>query len=189
MHNKKKGLNMEKVSNKILEKNTIDLTGKKFGKLLVLGIDHKEKSLYNNGRKRIFYYWKCKCDCGKEVVRSGNSLRNGYTKSCGCEQRYKNKLTHNIKKKQNIKVNTRKTDLTGRTFEKLLVLGLDHKKETVLKNGKKRTYYYWKCVCECGNEVVRSGDSLRRGATKSCGCSKFHKQMLTNERKKIFERY
>ena len=28
----------------------------------------------------------------------------------------------------------------------------------------------WLCRCECGNEVVTSGVSLRSGRTKSCGC-------------------
>lgn len=28
--------------------------------------------------------WKCKCDCGNEVVTHGRSLLNGHCKSCGC---------------------------------------------------------------------------------------------------------
>ena len=28
--------------------------------------------------------WRCKCDCGNEVVTLGRSLRNGHCKSCGC---------------------------------------------------------------------------------------------------------
>jgi len=28
----------------------------------------------------------------------------------------------------------------------------------------------WKCQCSCGAETVTSGQSLSRGATKSCGC-------------------
>lgn len=28
----------------------------------------------------------------------------------------------------------------------------------------------WFCLCKCGNEKIVSGNSLRRGATKSCGC-------------------
>lgn len=28
----------------------------------------------------------------------------------------------------------------------------------------------WRCQCECGNEIVVRGDSLRSGHTKSCGC-------------------
>lgn len=53
----------------------VDLTGKIYGKLVVLELDHVEKS------RR---YWKCQCECGNTtVVREGN-LRHGITKSCGC---------------------------------------------------------------------------------------------------------
>lgn len=57
------------------EPKIVDLTGKIYGKLVVLELDHVEKS------KR---YWKCQCECGNTtVVREGN-LRHGITKSCGC---------------------------------------------------------------------------------------------------------
>lgn len=53
----------------------IDLTGMKFGRLDVISINK------NNG-KRI--RWLCHCECGKEIVVDGCSLRTGNTKSCGC---------------------------------------------------------------------------------------------------------
>jgi len=28
--------------------------------------------------------WKCLCNCGKEFITRGNSIRNGHTISCGC---------------------------------------------------------------------------------------------------------
>ena len=31
--------------------------------------------------------WKCKCDCGNEVIVLGKHLRSGNTKSCGCYQK------------------------------------------------------------------------------------------------------
>lgn len=34
---------------------------------------------YNNSM-----YWRCLCDCGKELVVSGSDLRSGHTKTCGC---------------------------------------------------------------------------------------------------------
>lgn len=33
----------------------------------------------------------------------------------------------------------------------------------------------WKCICDCGNEIVALGGNIRSGGTKSCGC-------LNNER-------
>lgn len=53
----------------------IDMRGKSYGRLHVL----KEA-----GRQGSFVTWKCKCDCGSEVIVSGNHLRSGHTKSCGC---------------------------------------------------------------------------------------------------------
>ena len=28
--------------------------------------------------------WKCKCDCGNEIIANGRTLRNGGRRSCGC---------------------------------------------------------------------------------------------------------
>lgn len=57
----------------------IDLTGARFGRLVVIG-------LYDRVRyaKRVSIRWKCKCDCGAEIVVQGHNLRSGNTKSCGC---------------------------------------------------------------------------------------------------------
>lgn len=58
------------------EKTTlIDLTNKRYGKLVVLS---KDKS------KNGVVFWNCLCDCGRTVTVRGASLRNGSTRSCGC---------------------------------------------------------------------------------------------------------
>lgn len=58
---------------------------------------------------------------------------------------------------------SRLIDLTGHKFGKLTVVGFPtHVPD---KEG-----VYWKCVCECGNECLIRGKSLRNGHTKSCGC-------------------
>lgn len=59
----------------------IDLTGKRFGRLKVIKISYRDK------RERI--YWLCKCNCENEKEIRGDSLRDGYTKSCGCLQKEK----------------------------------------------------------------------------------------------------
>jgi hypothetical protein len=62
-------------------KNTIDLSGEKYGRLLVIGKDDKKP------------YWLCQCDCGNLTrVFSGN-LRSGKILSCGCYQR-EIRITH-----------------------------------------------------------------------------------------------
>lgn len=53
-------------------------------------------------------------------------------------------------------------DLVGQIFGKLTVLS---------RAGRnKRRHALWLCVCSCGQKTTVSGDSLRRGDTKSCGC-------------------
>lgn len=52
------------------------LVGEKFGKLTVILEEGKDK----RGEK----LWRCKCDCGKEIVSLTYTLKRGNTKSCGC---------------------------------------------------------------------------------------------------------
>jgi hypothetical protein len=56
-------------------KPKIEMTGKKCGRLTVL--EHA-------GSKSNQVMWRCKCECGSNVVVRGNDLRAGYTTSCGC---------------------------------------------------------------------------------------------------------
>lgn len=58
----------------------IDITGKRFGRLVVL---KQEESVKGATR------WLCRCDCGKEKVVFKSSLISGNTVSCGCWQREK----------------------------------------------------------------------------------------------------
>ena len=58
----------------------VDLVGEKYGRLTVVGFDR----IQNHKT-----YWHCVCDCGLTVIATGNNLRSGNTKSCGCLQREK----------------------------------------------------------------------------------------------------
>lgn len=58
-----------------MKKIKVDLTGKKFGKLTVLGVDDR------NTRKT---YWNCICECGNVKSARADSLQEGRVKSCGC---------------------------------------------------------------------------------------------------------
>lgn len=69
----------------------VDLTGKRFGRLVVL-----ERNGSNNKRITI---WKCLCDCGNITSVIGTSLRRGATRSCGClcrEKVVQSHITHNL---------------------------------------------------------------------------------------------
>ena len=54
----------------------IDMVGKKFGRLTVL------KEVGRNKYGHVL--WLCMCDCGIEKIINGSSLREGFSKSCGC---------------------------------------------------------------------------------------------------------
>lgn len=62
----------------ITEKN--DLTGQRFGRLLVLSREGSFTS--TKGSKRV--KWRCLCDCGNYICSHSNSLKTGNTSSCGC---------------------------------------------------------------------------------------------------------
>jgi len=59
--------------------NTIDLTGQRFGKLVV------KKQLEKRGNRGQIR-WECICDCGNKHITSGESIRSGKSKSCGCNR-------------------------------------------------------------------------------------------------------
>jgi hypothetical protein len=52
-------------------------------------------------------------------------------------------------------------DMTGRRYGKLLVRHFV---------GMVTHRAYWCCLCQCGTLKVIQGESLRKGATRSCGC-------------------
>lgn len=66
-----------------------DLTGQRFGRLVVLKQDGKT----NNGNAK----WFCQCDCGNTKSIASYALRRGNTRSCGCLQSERSKtasITH-----------------------------------------------------------------------------------------------
>ena len=117
-----------------------DLTGRRFGRLTVVGPAVKERS-----RKR---FWRCICDCGNQITAEGSHLKSGHTKSCGC---YRRELPRQ-----------RQHNLTGRRYGRLLVLGPVLEPDGSVQN--------WECLCDCGKKVICYKENLYSGATKSCGC-------------------
>ena len=87
--------------------------------------------------------WRCLCDCGNYVDAPLNQLRSGYKKSCGCWG------------------HPPVSELEGKRFGDLTVLNYVEKREG---------QHYWRCRCDCGNEVEVRENYLKRGHTTSCGC-------------------
>lgn len=57
-----------------------DLTGQRFGRLVVLG-------LADVPDRKGFIFWRVRCDCGTEKILMQNNFIYGQTKSCGCLSR------------------------------------------------------------------------------------------------------
>lgn len=138
-----------------------DLTGMKFGELTVLR-KSDEYAIENGHIKRE--QWVCRCSCGNETTVRRSNLVGGSTKSCGCLR------------------GRNAGDLTGMVFGRLTVL--ERAEDHVAPSGYKTPM--WRCKCECGNEVVVRGKSLRKGETKSCGCLQ---RELSSERAKVHGYY
>ena len=66
-------------------------------------------------------------------------------------------------------------DITGQKFGRLTVINQDG----ISKWGDAR----WLCKCDCGEEKVIAGKSLRGGYTKSCGC--LRREITGNKNKLI----
>ena len=173
----------------------VDLTGQRFGKLVVLGDSGKRC----NGA----VMWDCACDCGEKSKVRGDGLKSGRSKSCGC-------------------MVCGKIDLTGQRFGKWTVLreaeqrnkyghvrweclcdcgkyksvsgdslregksvscGCKKKKEdltgrrfgklvvTNLSIERRGGNRCWECDCDCGETTIVMTGNLTSGGTTSCGCN------------------
>lgn len=138
----------------------IDMTGKRFGRLLVI-----ERVKSGNKKKTM---WKCVCDCGNIKIADGVFIRCGDTSSCGCLQRERTSQARVINE-------------VGNRYGNLVVV------KRAEKSPFQKAY--WVCVCDCGNQVVANGDNLRRGKTRDCGwkCTLVHdSKNLIDETGKIY---
>ena len=116
-----------------------DLVGNRYGKLTVI-----EDSGKRSGNSIL---WRCKCDCGGEILAIRSHLKNGIVPDCGCE------TTQN---------NAQVTDLIGQRFGKLTVTGDSGE--------RKGGCILWTCKCDCGKEILCRRFELISGNTQSCGC-------------------
>ena len=132
-----------------------DLTGQHFGKLKV--IERTESHISPSGYK--YNMWRCQCDCGNFINVRTTDLKNNHTQSCGClhkEMLSKAKLI----------------DLTGQVYERLTVI--KRVDDYISPSGSRKVQ--WLCKCECGKEVIATGNNLKNGNSKSCGC--YNRELL-----------
>ncbi len=150
------------------KRSLIDLTGKRFERLVVL-----------DTRKRIGsnVYWFCRCDCGIEKWVDGRHLRHCKTKSCGC-----------IAQENRGKAN--RIDLTERRFGRLTVLGKS-------KSVKSQIRWLCRCDCGESTWVATSllmagntkscGCLQRSQAARSAAARKKHAVYLTSQQRMKIE--
>lgn len=62
----------------------VDLSGRKFGRLLVKRLHSKMLRKFKEG---TILYWECECSCGRLHRAQGNDLKSGKTTSCGQHQK------------------------------------------------------------------------------------------------------
>lgn len=131
--------------------------GEKYGRLTII---EKLPSVVKSGQTRSLF--KCRCDCGKIVDVTGDTLGRSVN-SCGCLQEESRK----------------KIIPEGTRFGRLRVKGIDR-----LEKGRG---YYYKCECDCGNFTVVRGDALRDGTTSSCGC--YHDELFREHKPNYSEMF
>lgn len=129
-----------------MRKRTVDYTGQRFGRLVVL----KEGEGKRSKGGKFHRTWICKCDCGNITEVKGFSLKAGKTISCGCAH-YDNKGGFK--------------NITGQKYGRLTVIRYIPKNE---RTDIKKT---WLCQCECGNYIELTASKIGTGHTTSCGCA------------------
>ena len=135
-----------------------DLSGQRFGKLVVDCVDEKRSG---NGK----VYWWCDCDCGgrKSIQSTSLTRKKRGTKSCGCAINSKS-----AKEKACATRNNYPEDIIGLKFGRLIVV---EKTEIKSKRKSDKGSYLWKCLCECGNVCYYSRYALiTPNGVRSCGC-------------------
>lgn len=143
-----------------MAKGSVELTGKRFGSLLVL----KKCAEFREG----YSAWLCRCTCGRNTIVSTRNLTGGRTTHCGCvnpDMRAPLPATQ---------------DKKGRRYGALTALGPAGKTE--------RGTLLWECECACGNRVTVAAMQLQKRLVKDCGCGrgygkKVHYRNIAGEKK------
>lgn len=133
-----------------------DITGKRFGRLVALW------PVGRDGRRN--HVWLFRCDCGRfKPIRLTNVTGLGVrssNRSCGCQRGINSVSAAEIGGAKKF------VNLEGRKFGRL----------RVMEYVEKRHYpsgacsHIYRCLCRCGRVKLVTGEALKSGNTKSCGC-------------------
>lgn len=133
-----------------------DLTGRRFGRLVA--VEEVERDYMNRVVSNAL--WRCRCDCGQEIITLAGSLKAGKTRSCGCLRDPEVRAAFLAEQGEG-NASTKVWDITGQRFGRLTV---------VERAGKNHNGKLWLCRCDCGNMTAVPAKYLFSGNTKSCGC-------------------
>ena len=120
----------------------IILTGQSFGRWYI------ESEAF---RDKFGIHWNAICECGNKGTPTTNNLLKGVSTSCGCYVREQTSLRE-------------RKDITGQRFFKLTAI------ECIGKDDYNNCL--WRCLCDCGNEIITTAARLLGGQVLSCGCVK-----------------
>ena len=112
--------------------------GFRVGKLEVAALTEERKNGYT--------VWKCRCDCGGEILLDTCCLQRGTVRDCGCST----------------VVKPGQRDITGMRFGKLVAIAP--------VDPSQKGDVIWHCRCDCGGEIDAPLPQLTSGYRKSCGC-------------------
>ncbi len=85
------------------QRNTKDITGQRFGKLIAL------RKVGNSNNSNSGCLWECQCDCGNIIQTRLHNLTDGSTSSCGCIKSKGEAKILQILQKNNISYEYQKT--------------------------------------------------------------------------------
>ena len=107
--------------------------------------------------------WKCRCDCGNEVILHDSVLKSTkHGRSCG-KCGYKSKLTNE----------TIGAKLEGKKFGRLTAIKPTEKRQC----GK----VIWLCRCDCGRIAYVTAGHLGSGSIRSCGKCGYRDEALRDK--------
>ena len=98
-------------------------------------------------RKAGYIVWRCRCDCGGEILLDTRCLQRGTVQDCGCRT----------------VVRPGQRDISGMRFGRLTAVS-----PTQMRSS--RGSMIWNCRCDCGGEIKAELRQLVAGMRKSCGC-------------------
>lgn len=130
------------------ERYTKDLTGLRFGKLVVKEIVRDYDKKKSDGA-----YWRCVCDCGNEKITHRRNLKSGLVQSCGC-----------LKKE---KTRQRTESLVGKQFGDWVVI-----QDFASKDDSRCVVQ-----CSCGEVSYSDRHNLTSGRTQGCKKCKGERKM------------